>query len=217
MYAAVFFDLASIIEVNFTWINMRLIHASRSKGKWYLIIYSDIPSRHISKKKYRTYVKYIRNVNLSEDIQGWVCECKVGLRTLRCCSHITAYQSKIDDPGSTLLRLLGINVSEDDNENEDYTEYIESFEDFNVIKYLTHSVCKILHRKRFSTATNLLKVGICSPDSKLQNKPSFRLVAIEKRLGQKMNGCVSQQKRRKKKKKKEKKNNLKRTNNSSTM
>ncbi|RNA03630.1 hypothetical protein BpHYR1_005606 [Brachionus plicatilis] len=59
-----------------------------------------------------------------------------------------------------------------------------------LIKYLTHSVCKILHRKRFSTATNLLKVGICSPNSKLQNKPSFRLVAIEKRLGQKMNGCV---------------------------
>ncbi|RNA40862.1 hypothetical protein BpHYR1_024261 [Brachionus plicatilis] len=92
-------------------------------------------------------------------IQGWVCECKVGHRTLGCCSHITAYQSKIDDPGSTLLRLLGINVSEDDSENEDYTEYIESFEDFNVIKYLTHSLCKILHRKRFSTATNLLKVG----------------------------------------------------------
>ncbi|RNA23239.1 Cysteinyl-tRNA cytoplasmic [Brachionus plicatilis] len=71
-------------------------------------------------------------------IQGWVCECKVGLRTLGCCSHITAviyylsygkYQSKIDDPGSTLLRLLGINVSEDDSEDEDYTEYIESFED----------------------------------------------------------------------------------------
>ncbi|RNA42168.1 hypothetical protein BpHYR1_044671 [Brachionus plicatilis] len=84
------------------------------------------------------------------------------------------YQSKKDDPGSTLLRLLGINVSEADSEDEDYTKYIESFEDFNVIKYLTHSVCKILHRKRFSTATNLLKVGICSPDSKLQKKPSFR-------------------------------------------
>ena len=103
------------------------------------IIYSDIPSRHIGNKKYRTYVKYVRNVNLSEAIQGWICECKVGHRTLGCCSHITAviyylsygkYQAKLDDPGSTLLRILGINVSEDDSEDEDHTEYIESYEDF---------------------------------------------------------------------------------------
>lgn len=71
------------------------------------IIMIRIQSRHINRKKYKVYIKYNSNTGSSDSIESWMCSCKIGKRTVGCCSHITAivyylsygrYQEKQPNP-----------------------------------------------------------------------------------------------------------------------
>lgn len=54
------------------------------------IIRTRIQSRFSKSKSHDAWVKFDKNVNGSDAIKGLYCSCKVGERTLGCCSHLTA-------------------------------------------------------------------------------------------------------------------------------
>lgn len=45
-------------------------------------------SRHSKNTKYRIFIEYLPNTDGYSSIIGWICTCKVGHRTVGCCSHI---------------------------------------------------------------------------------------------------------------------------------
>ena len=47
-------------------------------------------SRHKSQTIYFAFVQYNKNELSWKSVIGWFCNCKVGSRTVGCCSHITA-------------------------------------------------------------------------------------------------------------------------------
>jgi hypothetical protein len=53
------------------------------------IITKKLPSRHMTNKQYRVYIRYVDG-NTSNSIKGWYCVCKNGTRTLGCCCHFSA-------------------------------------------------------------------------------------------------------------------------------
>ena len=46
------------------------------------IIYAQLQSRHINRKSYKCYVKYISNKNDHDGIESWYCSCMGGFRML---------------------------------------------------------------------------------------------------------------------------------------
>lgn len=60
------------------------------------IIRAKIQSRFSRSKTHDTWVKFDQNKNGFEAINGYYCSCKVGERTLACCSHV-----------ASVLRYLG--------------------------------------------------------------------------------------------------------------
>lgn len=74
------------------------------------VIKLEVPSRHISRKIYRCFIKYD-----SDRILGHACTCANALRTIGCCSHVAAviyyfdhgrYLSKILKPNAILTKLI---------------------------------------------------------------------------------------------------------------
>lgn len=45
-------------------------------------------SRFVNSKSYRTYVLFNPNTEGRNAILGYYCDCKVGTRTVGCCSHV---------------------------------------------------------------------------------------------------------------------------------
>ena len=54
------------------------------------LLRAEVHSRHKHNTFYKVYVKYQPNGRGSDAIIGYVCRCKVGSRTVGCCSHITS-------------------------------------------------------------------------------------------------------------------------------
>lgn len=54
------------------------------------IIRAQIQSRFQKSKKHGVWVKYLSGVNGVTGIEGLYCDCKVGERTLGCCSHLAS-------------------------------------------------------------------------------------------------------------------------------
>ena len=90
------------------------------------IILSKIQSRHINRIQYNVIIEYIPNLNESKAIVEWFCTCKVGKRTVGCCSHVTCivyylfalkYDEKLKNPGKGLDDLL-ISLSSEESEKE---------------------------------------------------------------------------------------------------
>ena len=93
-------------------------------------ISAEIQSRHKNRTRHKIYIKYRPNENTSDGITGWVCSCKVGLRTVGCCSHIAGIiyylsylkssELPIPMPGKTLNNFLVIpTIESDDYESDD--------------------------------------------------------------------------------------------------
>lgn len=95
----------------------------------YKLISALIQSRHSNKTKYKLFIKYLPNKNDYKAIDSWVCSCKVGLRTVGCCSHIASviyYMSyakystnPIPNPGKRLNSFLIIPTRESSSEEEE--------------------------------------------------------------------------------------------------
>lgn len=52
------------------------------------IIRAKIASRFSRTRKHQVWLEYINDCNPSKAILGYYCQCKVGARTVGCCSHI---------------------------------------------------------------------------------------------------------------------------------
>lgn len=74
------------------------------------LLRAEIRSRHSNATKYKTYVQYIPNVNDASSILEWYCTCKVGARTVGCCSHISSviYYFAIGKSNENLKRTLNL-------------------------------------------------------------------------------------------------------------
>ena len=48
----------------------------------------NIQSRHKSQKQYKVYIKYDQNGEGYDAITGYMCQCKVGLRTVGTCCYV---------------------------------------------------------------------------------------------------------------------------------
>lgn len=114
-------------------------HSNRNNGKLIIklnltsdeddfkVIHVEFQSRHSNRTKHKIFIKYVPNSNEYDSIKGWVCSCKVGLRTVGCCSHIAgviyylSYLKPSNLPlpsiGKTLNNFL-VNV-EDTNDEAD--------------------------------------------------------------------------------------------------
>jgi len=95
----------------------------------------EIQSRHISRLKYRVFIRYEPKNNTIGGILGYSCECANGNRTIGSCSHVAAiifylsnacYQSKIVRPHQILTHLFDTascdaeeQVTIDNNSDED--------------------------------------------------------------------------------------------------
>ena len=109
-----------------------------------------IPSRHINKKDYDVYIKYTPNIDSPESIEGWVCTCKNGKRTIGCCSHVCSIillLSNIKDlnifpkPAEKLLSIvlpIVYSDSEDDLEFKSDNEKVDT--ELTNIKYETQEL-----------------------------------------------------------------------------
>lgn len=53
-------------------------------------MYAQIHSRHEYAVEYKTYIKYLANVDDETGIDEWYCTCPSGSRTVGCCVHITS-------------------------------------------------------------------------------------------------------------------------------
>lgn len=53
-----------------------------------VLILAKMKSRYSSRKYYYTFVLFDKNVFGSNSILGYCCDCKTGLRTIGCCSHV---------------------------------------------------------------------------------------------------------------------------------
>jgi len=51
---------------------------------------AQIQSRFAGSRTHNCWIKYTPNLDGFESLQGILCSCKVGERTLGCCSHLTA-------------------------------------------------------------------------------------------------------------------------------
>lgn len=81
------------------------------------ILKCEVQSRHISRKKYRCYVKYVPNAIGRSGIEEYVCDCANGLRTVGCCAHVATiiyflgharYLSRIIRPAQILTNLFSV-------------------------------------------------------------------------------------------------------------
>lgn len=95
------------------------------------VIKIKVPSRHISRKTYRCFLRYLPNSVGIFGVTHYACECANGRRTDGCCSHIAAiiyyllyarYLAKIFKPAEILSDLFNKNnflpVIESDSEND---------------------------------------------------------------------------------------------------
>ena len=82
----------------------------------------EVHSRHKHNTFYKVYVKYQPNGRGSDAIIGYVCRCKVGSRTVGCCSHITSvlwflgyarYKGQIKRPARDNLKIFAPSDVED--------------------------------------------------------------------------------------------------------
>lgn len=95
------------------------------------ILKCEVQSRHISRKKYRCYVKYVPNAIGRSGIEEYVCDCANGLRTVGCCAHVATiiyflgharYLSRIIRPAQILTNLFSVQsvepVIEEDSDED---------------------------------------------------------------------------------------------------
>ncbi|KAH9512011.1 hypothetical protein DERF_010427 [Dermatophagoides farinae] len=95
------------------------------------ILQWEVQSRHINRKKYKCYIKYLPKSNGLSSIVGHCCTCANGNRTVGCCSHVAAliyhlsygrYLSRIFRPAEALTTLFDFNeemtVIESDSDND---------------------------------------------------------------------------------------------------
>ncbi|KAJ8737558.1 hypothetical protein PYW08_000153 [Mythimna loreyi] len=99
---------------------------SLSQSSW--LLRAKIQSRHISRKAYFVYVLIDNSLNGREAISQYYCNCKVGKRTVGCCSHTMTilwylgwarHQNNIEPPAQFLDDLLidfDNVIDDDDNE-----------------------------------------------------------------------------------------------------
>ena len=78
-YLAEHFKLNGRYEIK---VNIELIE-NNSK-----ILSAAIQSRHHNAVKYKIFISYLPNSNEYSSINGWICSCLTGLRTVGCCSHV---------------------------------------------------------------------------------------------------------------------------------
>lgn len=95
------------------------------------LLRARIHSRHKNSVKYNLQIKYDSLISGAGGIKGWVCRCKVGLRTVGCCAHIASViwylgcwksTEKFKAPASYLPDIFHDPVileSEDEDEDED--------------------------------------------------------------------------------------------------
>ena len=93
------------------------------------LIKAKISSRHKSQAEYIIFIKYDPALDGCSSIEGWVCQCPNGLRTLRACIHVTAiivylaclrYKSRNLNPAKKLTYLFkdGQPVLNSDSDDE---------------------------------------------------------------------------------------------------
>ena len=82
----------------------------------------QVHSRHKNNTLYKVYVKYQPNGRGSDSIIGYVCRCKVGSRTVGCCSHIASvlwflgygrYKGPTKRPGHHNIKIFAPSDVED--------------------------------------------------------------------------------------------------------
>ena len=88
------------------------------------LLRAEVHSRHKHNTFYKVYVKYQPNGRGSDAIIGYVCRCKVGSRTVGCCSHITSvlwflgyarYKGPIKRPARDNIKIFD---SSDDDDSD---------------------------------------------------------------------------------------------------
>lgn len=100
-------------------------------------------SRHSGATKYKSYITYMPNGNSRKSITGWLCSCKIGLRTVGCCSHIASiiYQlsygkyNESNNPAASLQSIFPVAaVVESSDEDDVSSEEDEIFSDETEIR-----------------------------------------------------------------------------------
>lgn len=99
------------------------------------IIFVKIQSRHSNSVKHKVFVMFKPLSKTLDDI-SWVCSCKMGKRTLGCCSHVAALVyfmgvgiydiASIPKPGYSLKNILVPILNESDEEEDNSTINIET-------------------------------------------------------------------------------------------
>ncbi|KAJ8686865.1 hypothetical protein QAD02_022659 [Eretmocerus hayati] len=94
------------------------------------ILRVKVRSRHINSKTYNCYVHYAPNTVGCSGIKGHCCECANGLRTIGCCSHVSAivyylsharYKARIVRPAQFSSKLFDpdvVTVIEEDSDED---------------------------------------------------------------------------------------------------
>lgn len=94
------------------------------------LIRAQIKSRHSNSNIYHTYVSYKPNENSYKGIDGWICTCKSGKRTVGTCSHIASVIYKLSNQQTktksnknleSIFPSLPVYESGSDTEIEEYS------------------------------------------------------------------------------------------------
>jgi hypothetical protein len=117
-YLAEHFDSNGTLEI--------LINRIPIKDHENTILLASIQSRHIERMKYDVVIAFKPKIKDVSSIYAWNCTCKIGKRSVGCCSHVASiifylsfgmYEKDLKKPGVSLNRLFKIS-----DENENHTD-----------------------------------------------------------------------------------------------
>ena len=112
----------------------------KSKKNCRRILKVNIQSKTAKLKKYQVFIKYVPNKNTPDAILGWICDCKNGLRTVGCCSHVASiicylgcFRNMQNLKYTNSFRLVSTNQEEKQEENSKKQKKVKDKEDLTSI------------------------------------------------------------------------------------